>query len=308
MKYFVTGASGFIGSALVKELISHKHQVVGLARSDASAKAIEAMGAEVIRGDLHDEAALAKGASESDGVAHCGFIHDFSNFEAACKTDFNAIEVMVNALQGTNKPFVASFGTLGLPNDHIATEEDKQPEEGFGALRVKSERILLSLAAEKGISTMALRLAPTVHGEGDKAFIAGLVGSAQKAGKAAYVGDGTSRWCAVHRLDAAVLYRLALENPKAGTVLHAIQDEGVQMKDIASKIGQKLNLPVESISAGDEAMAHFGFLGGIVTIDTPVSSAATRKTFGWEPKQSTLLQDLDKDFYYEPGTKTKFAS
>lgn len=308
MKYFVTGASGFVGSALVKELISHGHQVVGLARSDASAKAIEALGAQSIRGDLHDEASLAKGASESDGVAHCGFIHDFANFEECCKTDLNAIRVMVEALQGTNKPFVASFGTLGLPNDHAATESEKQPQVGFGGPRAKTEEILLSLASEKGVSTMALRLPPTVHGDGDKAFMAGLIGSAQRSGKSAYAGEGTSRWAAVHRLDAAVLFRLALEQPRASTVLHAIQDEGVQIKDIATKIGQKLTLPVESISAGEEAMAHFGFLGALVTIDNPVSSAATRKTFGWEPKQSTLLQDLEQDFYYEPGTDTKFAS
>jgi nucleoside-diphosphate-sugar epimerase len=307
MKIFVTGASGFIGSALTKELIGAGHQVVGLARSDKSADFIKSLGAEPLRGDLKDEAALKKGASEIDGVAHCGFIHDFADFENSCKTDLNAILVMIDAMKGTNKPFAAAFGTLQLPNDHVATEKDVQPKVGFVAWRAQTEETFLKKAKEEGVSTMAIRLTPTVHGEGDGAFIPGIIGAAQKNGKSAYVGDGKTRWCAVHRLDAAVLFRLALEKPKAGVVLHAVAEEGVPFKDISTKIGQKLSVPVESISAGDEANAHFGFLGGLVGLDNPVSSEATRKDFEWTPKQPTLLEDLDNDFYYPKEAGTKFT-
>lgn len=307
MKYFVTGASGFIGSAVTAELVKAGHEVVALARSDASAQAVSALGAQVLRGDLDDVAALQQGASSCDGVAHCAFIHDFANYDASCKADRRAILAMTAVLKGTSKPIVASFGTLFLPNQRPATEEDKQPEDGFATERVKTEKALLDEAAN-GVAAMALRLPPTVHGKGDRAFIPAVVAAAQAHSRSAYVNEGTNHWPAVHRLDAARLYRLALENPVAGKVLHAIQEQGIPFKDIASVIAKQLSLPLVSLPPGPEADAHFGFLGVLVNVDNPVSSEATQKTFGWTPNQPGLLEDLASDHYYTPGTGTIFQS
>lgn len=303
--YFVTGASGFVGSAIVKELIDAGHKVIGLARSDKSAATIISLGAQVIRGDLSNIEVLKKAASEFDEIAHFGFIHDFANFEASCMTDREAILAMCSVLEGSNKPFVAAFGTLSLPNDHIANEQNKQALEGFGSHRGKTEELFLD-QAKKGINTMALRLSPTVHGKGDGAFIPMIIASARKNGKSAYVDAGNTRWSAVHRLDAAHLVRLALEKPKAGIALHAGGEEGVIFKDIATIIGKKLNLPVESIPSGEAAFAHFGFLGGLVGVDNPVSSEATQKSFGWKAQQPDLLTDLQGDYYYHPDAVPRF--
>jgi nucleoside-diphosphate-sugar epimerase len=274
---------------------------VALARSDKAAESLRAAGGEVRRGDLNDVEVLKEGAASTDGVAHLGFIHDFANFEASCKTDRKAVEAFLSVLKGTSKPIVASFGTLALPNDHTATEDDFQPKAGFGALRVATEEILLRAGKEDGVQSMALRLAPTVHGKGDKAFIAAIIDAAKRNSKSPFIGTGKTRWPAVHRLDAARLYVAALERPHSGRVLHAIGEEGVAFKEIASTIGKHLDVPVESISAGEAASKHFGFLGHLVGLDNPVSSAATQELLHWKPVEVGLLADLDQGHYFEQG-------
>lgn len=299
MKVFITGATGFIGSALTEQLIKSGHQVVGLCRSDKSAEAFMKLGGQVLRGDLNDLEVLKKGALESDGVAHLGFIHDFANFEASCETDKQAILAMSSVLKGTNKPLVASFGTLFLPNDHIATEQDRQPLDGMIGIRVKNEVLLLDQAKE-GVGAMALRLAPTVYGKGDNNFMPTFVAAARKNGKSAYIGNGCNVWPTVARADAARLYKLALEHPIPGTVLHGVHEPGVLWKDIATCIGKQLNLPTVSIQAGEEAVAHFGLLGNFVSVNNPVSSQETQRIFQWKPKGPGLLANLEQGHYFAP--------
>jgi nucleoside-diphosphate-sugar epimerase len=291
MRIFVTGASGWIGSAVVPELIGAGHQVLGFARSDSSAAAITAAGAEVLRGDLHNLDALHAGAAGCDGVIHLAFIHDFTDFEASVSADRRAIETMGAALEGSGKPLVIASGTPAVPG-HVATERDESAPGSPVAGRAANARAALNMAA-RGVRSSVVGLPRTVHGEGDHGFIARLVGIARDKDVSGYVGDGSSRWPAVHVLDAAHLFRLAAEQAPAGSRLHAVGDEGVPVRDIAEVIGRHLNLPVASVPAGD-----FGFLGQILAVDQPASSAQTRELLRWRPVQPGLIDDLDKGHYF----------
>ncbi len=292
MRVFVTGASGWIGSAVVPELIGAGHQVTGLARSDSSAAAIAAARAEVLRGDLADPDALRAGAVGCDAVIHLAFIHDFTDFEASVTADRRAIETMGAALEGSGKPLVIASGTAALPG-RVATERDESAPGSPVASRAANARAALDLAAW-GVRSSVVGLPRTVHGEGDRhGFIARLIGIARDQGVSGYVGDGSSRWPAVHVLDAARLFRLAIEQAPAGSRLHAVGDEGVPIRDIAGVIGRHLNLPAASVPAED-----FGFLGQILAVDQPASSALTRDLLGWRPVQPGLIHDLEKGHYF----------
>ena len=293
MRVFVTGASGWIGSAVLPELTGAGHQVLGLARSDSAAVAVAAAGAEVLRGDLGDLAALRAGAAGCDGVIHLAFIHDFTDFEASVGADRRAIETMGAALEGSGKPLVIASGTPALPG-HVATERDDAAPGSPVAGRAADARAALGMAA-RGVRSSVIGLPRTVHGDGDRhGFIARLVGIARDTGVSGYVGDGSSRWPAVHVLDAAHLFRLAVEEAPAGSRLHAVGDEGVPIRDIAEVIGRHLNLPTASVPAGD-----FGWLGQILAIDQPASAALTRELLGWRPVQPGLIEDLDKGHYFD---------
>ncbi len=295
MKVFVTGASGFVGSAVVPELLAAGHQVVGLARSDASAAAIASTGAEVLRGSLADLDVIRKGAEEAEGVIHCAFIHDFSNFAASAEADRLAIEAIGTALAGSHRPFIVTAGTAGLALGRLLTEEDGinplAPSTGRA-----SESLGLSLAAQ-GIRVSAMRLPPSVHGEGDHGFVPGLINIARAKGVSAYPGEGSNRWASGHRLDAARLYRLALETAPAGSRLHAVGDEGVTSREIAEVIGRHLNLPIVSIPL-EQTAEHFGFLGAFFALDMPASSALTQQRFDWHPTQPGLIADLEQGHYF----------
>ncbi|HXW88182.1 MAG TPA: SDR family oxidoreductase [Streptosporangiaceae bacterium] len=292
MRVFVTGASGWIGSAVVPELMGAGHQVLGLARSDSSAAAIAAAGAEVLRGDLHDLGTLRAGAAGSDGVIHLAFIHDFTDFEASVGADRRAIETVGAALEGSGKPLVIASGTPALPG-HVATERDEPAPSSPVAARMANAQATLDMAA-RGVRSSVVGLPRTVHGDGDRhGFIPRLIGFARDSGVSGYVGDGSNRWPAVHVLDAAHLFRLAVEQAPAGSRLHAVGDEGVPIRDIAEVIGRHLNLPTASVPAED-----FGWLGQILAIDQPASSALTRELLGWRPVQPGLIEDLDKGHYF----------
>ncbi len=293
MKVFVTGASGFIGSAVVRELIESGHQVVGLARSDKSAASVASEGAEVLRGDLDDLDSLRSGAAASDGVIHTAFIHDFTDFAKAAEADRCAIETIGAVLAGSDRPFVVSAGTPGLMAGRVVTED-----ETFDAPLPRFSEDAALLLTSQGVRVSVLRLPRSVHGEGDHGFVPQLINIARSKGVAGYPGDGSYRWPAVHRLDAARLFRLALENAPAGTRLHAVGDEGIPVRNIAGVIGRHLNLPVASVPLS-EVDAHFGFLGRIFSYDCPSSSALTQERFGWHPEQPGLLADLDQGHYFK---------
>ena len=297
MQVFVTGASGWIGSAVVPELLGAGHEVLGLARSDSSAAAIAAAGAEVLRGDLDDLDTLRAGAASSDGVIHLAFIHDFTDFEASVGADRRAIETMGGALEGSGKPLVIASGTPAVPG-RVATEREESASGSPAAARLANAQAALDLAA-RGVRSSVVGLPRTVHGDGDRhGFIARMIGIARDSGVSGYVGDGSNRWPAVHRLDSAHLFRLALENAPAGSTLHAVADEGVPIRDVAEVIGRQLNLPVVSI-APEDAAGHFTWLAGFLAADSPASSTLTRELLGWHPTQPGLIDDLDKGHYFD---------
>lgn len=297
MRVFVTGATGFIGSAIVPELIGAGHQVLGLARSDAAAASLAAVGAEAHRGALDDLDSLRRGAAAADGVIHAAFIHDFSDYAGAGETDRRAVEALAETLAGSGRPLVVTSGTTVLPPGRLGTEDDAPDPGSISLPRIASENIAVA-AASRGVRGSAMRLPPSVHGDGDHAFVPALIGVARAKGVSAYVGDGANRWPAVHRLDAARLFRLALEAAPAGSRLHAVADEGVPVRDIAGVIGRRLNLPVVAVSA-EEAGDHFGWLAHFLSIDNPTSSALTRERTGWSPVQPALLPDLDHGRYFD---------
>jgi nucleoside-diphosphate-sugar epimerase len=305
MRVFVTGASGWIGSAVVSELIGAGHQPIGLARSDASAAALIAAGAEVRRGTIDDLDRLRTAAAASDGVIHLAFKHDIAfsgGFGEAADADRRAIQTFGEALAGSDRPFVIASGILGLVPGQVATEWDGHGPAsahmtGGPRIRLASAEITLSLST-RGVRSSIVRFAPTVHGEGDHGFMATLVGIARDKGVSGYIGDGSNRWPAVHRLDAAHLFRLALEKAPAGSTLHAIADEGVPIRDVAEVIGRHLDLPVAAISAEDAA-EHFTWLAGFLAADSPASSTLTRELLGWHPTQPGLIDDLDKGHYFD---------
>jgi nucleoside-diphosphate-sugar epimerase len=298
MRVFVTGATGFIGSAVVRDLLDAGHQVVGLARSDTGAAALTAAGAEVLRGSLEDLHSLRSGAAGSDGVIHTAYIHDFSdNNDAAAyaRIDRSAIETIGGALAGSDRPLVVAAG-IPVPEPGRITAEDDAAPENPAYPRV-SEPVAMSLAG-RGVRVSAVRMPLTVHGRGDHGFVPALIGIARARGLSAYVEDGSNRWGAVHRLDAARLFRLALEAAPAGTRLNAIGDEGVPFREIAEVIGKHLNVPAASVSRGD-AQGHFGLFALFASMDDPASSELTRKRFGWHPSQPGLIADLDEGHYFQ---------
>ncbi len=298
MRLFVTGASGWIGSAVVSELLMNDHRVLGLARSDDSAVAIATAGAAVRRGEVTDLDVLREAAAECDGVIHLAFRHDiafFGDFDAAVASDHAAIEAIGEALAGSGKPLAIASGLAGTRPGGIATEDDRpEPTPGAGG-RVRNERTALSLA-DRGVRSMSVRFAPTVHGAGDHGFVARVVAADREHGTAAYVGDGSNRWPAVHVRDAAHLVRLGIERAPAGSVLHAVADEGIPFREIAEAIGRRLGLPATSVSA-EQASEVFGFLGGFVAMDVLASSAGTRELLGWEPTGPGLIADIDAGTY-----------
>jgi nucleoside-diphosphate-sugar epimerase len=306
MRVFVTGASGWIGSALVPELIGAGHQVVGLARSDASAAALTKAGADVVSGTLDDLDVLRDAAGASDGVVHLAFKHDITfsgGFQDAADADRRAVEAFGEALAGSGRPFVLASGLLGLAPGRVSTEADvRTPDElpahlpGGPRTRMGTAHLTLTLA-DRNVRSSVVRLPPTVHGEGDNGFMAALVGIARDKGVAGYLGDGSQRWPAAHRDDVARLFRLALEDAPAGSVLHAAVEEGVPIRSVAEVIGRHLDVPIRSVSAEDAA-GHFTWLAGFIGLDSPASSAQTRELLGWRPTQPGLIEDLDKGHYF----------
>jgi nucleoside-diphosphate-sugar epimerase len=296
MRIFVTGATGFIGSAVVKELISSGHSVIGLARSDAGAKSVVAAGAQVLRGDLRDLESLRSGATKSDGVIHTAFVHDFSKFKENCEIDKRAIEVLGSALEGSDRPLLVTSGLALVAAGRAATEEDT-PVPVSASYPRASEVTALSLL-ERGVKASVVRL-PQVHDRVKQGLVTYLINIARQKGVSAYIGEGLNRWAAVHVLDAARLYRLALENGTAGAKYHAVAEEGVPVREIAEAIGRGLKLPTMSLFA-ERAGEHFGPLGLFAGLDLVASSALTQKWLDWRPTQTNLMDDLDHARDLEP--------
>jgi nucleoside-diphosphate-sugar epimerase len=301
MRVFVTGASGHIGSALIPELLENGHEVIGLARSDRSAAALEAASCEVHRGDLDDLDALHAAAKAADGVVHLAFKHEAmaaGDYLGAVADDLKAIEAMGAALEGSGKPFVGTGGTLMLAFSGIKGRPGTEGDVVTGGPRVEAENTVIGFG-ERGIRSSLIRLSPLVHSSLDHhGFAHILIGIARGKGEAGYVGDGANRWPAVHTLDAARLYRLALESAPAGSRLHGVADEGVPFRDIAGVIGRRLNLPLKSVDPQD-AGEHFGFLGNFVGLDNWTSSARTRELLGWAPAHEGLIDDLTHGHYFD---------
>ena len=309
MHVFVTGGSGMTGPAVIKELIAAGHTVTGLARSDAAAARLGALGASALKGSLQDLDRLRAGAERSDGVIHLAYMAfgaDRIDPTGTCH-DVAAIDALGGALTGTGRPLVITSGTLVMPTGQISSETDTPDEHSIGAHRIPGERAALAFA-DRDVRVSVLRLAPTVHGPGDYGFVPALVAAARKSGFSAYIGDGGNRWPAVHRLDAARLYRLAIENAPAGTTLHGTAEGGVTLKSVADQIGHQLGIPSGSLTVGeatehfDQASEHFGaaFLATILAADAPVSSDLTRALLRWDPTHSTLLEDLRSGDYITP--------
>ena len=296
MRIFVTGATGFIGSATVRELIDAGHQVVGLARSDEAAAALTEAGAGVHRGSLEDLDSLRSGAAAADGVIHTAYIHDFSQMENAAQTDLRAVETMGAALEGTGRPLVVTSGTALVGPGTVVTEDD-WPDPSAAVHPRSATAVLARDLAGRGVRSSIVRPGPSVHGEGDHGFVPFVIGVAREKGVSAYIGDGSNRWPAVHRHDTGHHYRLALENAAAGSVLHAIADEGVPTREIAETIGRHLGVPAISISPED-AQEHFGWMAMFWSLDIPASSALTQARMGWTPAQLGLIADLELGHYF----------
>ena len=300
MRVFVTGATGFIGSAVVSELLGAGHEVLGLVRSDQGAASLSAIGAKAQRGDLNDLDSLRRGVAGSDGVIHTAYNHDFtvSRMDAA-QADRRAITAMAEVLTGSNRPLVITSGT-GLGAEGRLATEDTVPAPGSDPMgRYATEEAAVAFV-ERGVRIVVVRFPRSVHGRGDHGFVPMLIDIARTKGVSAYPGDGSNRWPAVHRFDAAHLLRLAVESAPAGARLHGVGDEGVPVREIAEVIGRHLNLPVTSISR-EEADSHFGFLGAVFALDCPASSAITQKLLGWHPVQPRLIPDLNEGHYFKKG-------
>ena len=318
MRVFVTGATGFIGFAIVKELLSAGHQVTGLARSEISGKKLVAAGARVQIGSVEDLDGLRRAASAADGAIHTAFYHKISHIPlglrlrvflggapggivqrflaAAVATDRRALEAIAGSLSGTDRPLVATFGTLAMHPGRLATEDQAHDPDFFGAARAETENTLKTLASQ-GVRTSAIRLAPIVHGPGDHGFAPQLIQIARKKRQSAYVGDGLNRWPSIHQRDAARLFRLALEDGKPGGTYHGVAEEGIPFRDIAATIAQRLDVPTISKSPADAAK-HFGFLAPFISIDNPTSSHLTEQRLGWSPIECALLSDLQDGDYF----------
>ena len=300
MRVFVAGATGYIGSAVVRELLDAGHQVLGLARSDPAADTLTRSGADVHRGDIGDADSLRAGAAAADGVVYAANQHisETTDPVARAKAELNAVQAITTELEGTGKPFVVTSGVIGRTPGHLLTEETPTVPTPVTALRLQVESSVLA-ASERGVRSSSVRLAPTVHGPGDtRGFISTLIGVARTTGVSAFVGDGSNRWPAVHRRDAATLYRLVLESAPAGTPLHAVAEEGVLFRDIAGAIGRQLKVPAVSLTP-EEASRHFvGFLAPLVSLDSPASSALTRQRTGWRPTHPALVPDIELGHYF----------
>jgi nucleoside-diphosphate-sugar epimerase len=295
MRVFVTGASGFVGSAIVQELLQAGHQVLGMVRSDKGADAVTKAGAEPFRGDIYDLDSLQKGAAQCDAVIHTAFNHDFTKFKDNCETDRKVIMALGAALAGTNKPLVVTSGVGLLNFGRLVTENDKAP--GSDVIpRAASEEAAYAVG-EQGVNTYIVRLPPSVHAAGDHGFVPILIGIAKEKGAAAYIGEGNNHWPAVHRLDAAVVYRLIIEKQPAQKVYHAVAEEGIPFKQIAAAIGNALQVPVVS-KDGADAEAHFGWFKHFASIGCPASSAQTREILGWKPVHPGLIEELVPGIYF----------
>ena len=300
VRIFVTGATGYVGSAVVRELLGAGHEVVGLARSDAAAAALSAAGVDVHRGDLEDLDSLRAGAAAADGVVFAANKHISETTDAAgrVRVELGAVEAIGSELEGTEKSFAVTSGLIGRTPGRLLTEETPAVPGPVTAPRLAVEESALAMG-ERGVRSSSIRLAPTVHGHGDaRGFIPTLIGIARTTGVSAFVGDGSNRWPSVHLRDAAALYRLAVESAPAGTRLNAVAEEGVPFRDIAEVIGRRLELPAVSLTA-DEANGHFGFLAPLVSIDSPASSTLTRERFGWQPQHPGLIADIEEGHYFD---------
>jgi nucleoside-diphosphate-sugar epimerase len=296
MRVFVTGATGWVGSAVVKDLLAAGHQVMGLARSDSGATALAAIGASVLRGSLSDLTALKKGAAESDGVIHTAMNHDFSKFAQNCAEDGHAIEALGEALAGSGRPLLVSSGLALIAEGALGTETDPPVADSESFPRV-SEKTARALTA-RGVHATTVRLPPSVHGVGDHGFVPHLISVAREKGMSAYVGDGQNRWPAVHVNDAARVYRLALTHDTAEGPYHAVAEEGIPFRQIAEVIGRRLNLPVTSLSK-DEATTHFGWFAMFAAMSVAATSERTRALLDWQPGQPGLIADIDQPAYFE---------